>query len=145
MTGLAHDRLVQLCEDLKLHGVADSYAALAAAAAEQVQSFTDYLAVVLQAERDFRRARSAATMVRMAGFPAVKTLESYDFKFATSGPKLQIEQLAALSFVARKDNVVFVGPLGVGKTHLAIGLGLRAASAGIRTQFITAADLILKI
>lgn len=84
-------------------------------------------------------------MVRMAGFPAVKTLESYDFKFASSAPKRQIEQLAALSFVARKGNVVFLGPSGVGKTHLAIALGHKAASAGIKTQFTTAADLILKI
>lgn len=145
MTGLAHDRLVQLCEDLKLPGVADSYAALAAAASEQDLSFTDYLEGVLLAERDFRRARSAATMVRMAGFPAVKTLESYDFKFASSAPKRQIELLAALSFVARKENVVFLGPSGVGKTHLAIALGHKAASAGIKTQFTTAADLILKI
>lgn len=145
MTDLAHDRLLQLCEDLKLHGVADGYAALATAAAEQSQSFTDYLEAVLRTERDFRRARSAATMVRMAGFPAVKTLESYDFKFATSAPKRQIEQLAALSFVARKENVVFLGPSGVGKTHLAIALGHKAAGAGIKTQFTTAADLILKL
>ena len=145
MTDLAHDRLAQLCEDLKLHGVADGYAALAAAAAEQGQSFADYLEAVLHAARDFLRARSAATMVRMAGFPAVKSLESYDSKFATSAPKRQIEQLAALSFVARKENVVFLGPSGVGKTHLAIALGHRAASAGIKTKFTTAADLILKI
>uniref|UniRef100_A4WYG7 IstB-like ATP-binding domain-containing protein n=1 Tax=Cereibacter sphaeroides (strain ATCC 17025 / ATH 2.4.3) TaxID=349102 RepID=A4WYG7_CERS5 len=125
MMDLAHDRLVQLCEDLKLHGVADGYAALAAAAAEQGRSFTDYLEAVLQAERDFRRARSAATMVRMAGFPAVKTLESYDFKFATSAPKRQIEQLAALSFVARKENVVFLGPSGVGKTQVSIASRVR--------------------
>ena len=145
MTGLAHDRLAQLCEDLKLPGVADSYAALAAAASERSRSFTDHLEAVLLTERDFRRARAASTMVRMAGFPAVKTLESYDFKFATSAPKRQIEQLAALTFVARKENVVFLGPAGVGKTHLAIALGHKAAGAGIKTQFTTAADLILKI
>lgn len=72
-------------------------------------------------------------MVRMAGFPAVKRLESDDFKFATSAPKRQIEQLAALSFVARKENLMFLGPSGVGNTHLAIALGHRAASAGIKT------------
>lgn len=145
MTDLAHDRLVQLCEDLKLPGVADSYAALAAEASEQGRSFTDYLEGVLLAERAFRRTRSAATMVRMAGFPAVKTLEDYDFKFASSAPKRQIEQLAALAFVARRENVVFLGPSGVGKTHLAIALGHKAANAGVKTLFITAADLILKI
>ena len=80
----------------------------------------------------------------MAGFPALKTLEDYDFGFAAA-PRRQIEQLAALAFVARKENVVFLGPSGVGKTHLAIALGLKAASAGIKTQFMTAADLGLKL
>ena len=118
MTDLSHDRLAQLCEDLKLPGILDAYAALAASASEQDQSFTDFLENALTAERDFRRARSAATLIRMAGFPAVKTLEDYDFKFASSAPKRQIEQLASLAFVARKENAVFLGPSGVGKTHL---------------------------
>ncbi|UIJ29269.1 ATP-binding protein [Cereibacter azotoformans] len=54
----------------------------------------------------------------MAGFPAVKTLESYDFKFATSAPKRQIEQPVALAFVARKENVVFLGPSGLGQSQV---------------------------
>ena len=142
---LAHDRIVTLCETLKLVGVSDSYPALASAAAEQEQSFTDFLENVLVAERDFRRSRSASTLVRMAGFPTVKTLEQYDFKFASSAPKRQIEQLASLAFVARKENAVFLGPSGVGKTHLAIALGHKAANAGIKTRFITAADIILQV
>ncbi len=81
----------------------------------------------------------------MAGFPATKTLEDYDFKFATTAPRRQIEQLASLNFVARRENVVFLGPSGVGKTHLAIALGHKAASAGIKTRFTTAADLMLKV
>jgi DNA replication protein DnaC len=145
MNALSHDRLAQLCEDLKLAGIMDAYPALAARASEEEQSFTDFLEGVLVAERDFRRARSAATLVRMAGFPAVKTLEDYDFKFASSAPKRQIEQLASLAFVARKENAVFLGPSGVGKTHLAIAMGHKAANAGIKTQFTTAADLILKV
>ena len=60
MTDLSHDRVVQLCEDLKLPGILDAYAALAAAASEEDQSFTDFLENTLTAERDFRRARSAA-------------------------------------------------------------------------------------
>jgi len=145
MSALSHDRLIELCEELKLAGIADSYSALAGAASDKGQSFTDFLENVLLAERDFRRARSAATLVRMAGFPVVKTLEEYDFKFASSAPKRQIEQLAALAFISRKENAVFLGPSGVGKTHLAIAIGHKAANAGIKTQFTTAADLILKI
>jgi DNA replication protein DnaC len=74
-------------------------------------------------ERDFRRVRSAATLVRMAGFPVVKTLEDCDFKSASAVPKSQVEQLAALAFVPRKENAVFVRPSGVGKIHLAITIG----------------------
>ena len=142
---LQSDRMAALCEELKLAGVVESFAALATAAVETEQSFVDFLENALIAERDSRRARSAATLIRMAGFPAAKTLEDYDFKFATTAPRRQIEQLASLNFVARRENVVFLGPSGVGKTHLAIALGHKAASAGIKTRFTTAADLMLKV
>ena len=130
MSTLSHDRLIQLCEGLKLPGISESCPALASAASDGNQSFTDFLEHVLVAERDFRRARSAATLVRMAGFPVVKTLEEYDFRFASSAPRRQIEQLASLAFVSRKENAVFLGPSGVGKTHLAIAIGHKAANAG---------------
>ena len=145
MSDLSHDSVAQLCEDLKLSGILDAYAVLASAASEQEQSFTDFLENMLTAERDFRRARSAATLTRMAGVPAVKTFEDYDFKFARAAPKRQIAQLASSAFVARKENAVFLGPSGVGKTHLAIAMGHKAASAGVKTQFTTAVDLILKL
>jgi len=57
---------------------------------------------------------------RVAGFPAIKTLDQYDFGFATGAPRKQIMELASLAFVERAENVVFLGPSGVGKTHLAI-------------------------
>lgn len=142
---LQPDRIQALCEELKLAGVAESFAALATQAADTEQSFVDFLENALIAERDCRRARSAATLVRMAGFPAVKTMEEYDYKFATAAPRRQIEQLGSLNFVARRENVVFLGPSGVGKTHLAIALGHKAANAGVKTRFTTAADLMLQV
>lgn len=145
VSGLQADRVAALCDELRLAGVAESFAALAAHAVETEQSFVDFLEQALITERDCRRARSAATLVRMAGFPAIKTLDDYDYKFATTAPRRQIEQLAGLGFVARRENVIFLGPSGVGKTHLAIGLGHKAASAGIKTRFVTAADLMLQV
>jgi len=142
---LQSDRMVALCEELRLAGIAESFTALAMAAVESEQSFVDFLETALVAERDSRRARSAATLVRMAGFPATKTLEDYDFKFATTAPRRQIEQLTSLNFVARHENLVFLGPSGVGNTHLAIAIGHKAASAGIKTRFTTAADLMLQV
>ena len=72
---LQPDRIQTLCEELKLAGVAESFATLATRAVDTEQSFVDFLENALIAERDCRRARSAATLVRMAGFPAIKTME----------------------------------------------------------------------
>ncbi len=65
-------------------------------------------------------------MTRLAGFPAVKTLDEFSFEFAKGVKRSQIEELAGLGFVERNENIVLVGPSGVGKTHLAIALGYRA-------------------
>ncbi len=81
----------------------------------------------------------------MAGFPAVKTLEGYDFGFATGAPRAQIQELASLAFVERAQNVVFLGPSGVGKTHLAIALGYLATQRGMKVRFTSAADLVLML
>ena len=82
---------------------------------------------------------------RLAGFPAIKTLDDFDYSFAIGVKKSQIDELAGLGFVERHENVVLIGPSGVGKTHLAIALGYRAAQAGIKTRFTTAADLLLTL
>ena len=79
----------------------------------------------------------------MAGFPAIKTLDDFDYMFAQGVKRSQIEELAGLSFIARNENIVFVGPSGVGKTHLAMALGYRATQVGIKTRFTTASDLLL--
>jgi DNA replication protein DnaC len=81
----------------------------------------------------------------MAGFPAIRQLSDYDYKFAVGAPKQQIEALASLSFIERQENIVLLGPSGVGKTHLAIALGYLATQAGMKTRFITAADLLLQL
>ena len=84
-------------------------------------------------------------LAKVAGFPAIKTLDQYDFEFATGAPKPQIMQLAGLGFVERAENVILLGPSGVGKTHLAIALGYLATQAGIKTRFTSAADLVLQL
>ena len=68
----------------------------------------------------------------MAGFPALKLLDDYDFKVAVGTPRKQVQELAALAFVNRRENVVLLGPSGVGKTHLAIALGYLATQAGLK-------------
>jgi len=92
-----------------------------------------------------RTVRKQTLFTRLAGFPAIKTLEDFDFEFAQGVKRAQIEELADLGFVERNENVVLIGSSGVGKTQLACALGYRAAQAGIKTRFTTAADLLLTL
>jgi DNA replication protein DnaC len=84
-------------------------------------------------------------LTRLAGFPVIKTLDDFDYEFAQGVKRSPIEELAGLGFVERNENIVLIGPSGVGKTHLAIALGYRAAHAGIKTRFTTAVDLLLTL
>ncbi|PIK73151.1 AAA family ATPase, partial [Methylobacterium frigidaeris] len=120
MSDLQHARLAELCAELRLQAVPAAYGALAQAASERDTPYAVFLEEVLRAEREARRTRAREMFARVAGFPAVKTLEGYDFGFATGAPRAQIQELASLAFVERAQNVVFLGPSGVGKTHLAI-------------------------
>ena len=131
---LQHERLRFLCETLNLPFVAQDYASAAQCAAEAGTPYSDFLESLLKSEAAGRQVRKQSMMTRLAGFPAIKTLEDFDFTFAAGVKKSQIDELAGLGFVERHENVVLVGPSGVGKTHLAIALGYRATQAGIKTR-----------
>jgi DNA replication protein DnaC len=139
------ERIASLCTELKLPGVAEQHAVIAQEAARKELTFTDYLERVLKTEIDTRQQRTRQMLMRTASFPVVKTLEEYDFHFASGAPQKQIQGLTSLSFVERHENIVLLGPSGVGKTHLAIALGYLAAQAAIKTRFVTAADLMLQL
>jgi DNA replication protein DnaC len=132
---LQHERITLLCEALSLPCVAQGYAAELA--------YSDFLEGLLKDEAAGRKVRKQTMMTRLAGFPVIKTLDDFSYDFAKGVKKSQVEELAGLGFVERRENVVLIGPSGVGKTHLAIALGYRAAQAGIKTRFMTAADLLL--
>lgn len=142
---LQHERIDDYCQALKLEGLMQHYRALAAEAAEKDWTLLDYLEQTLRAERDARQRRSRQTLVRMAAFPAIKTLDEYDYGFAVGAPRAQIDELATLRFIERGENVVLLGPSGVGKTHIAIALGYAATQIGIKVKFISAADLMLQL
>lgn len=142
---LQQERIDAHCQTLKLEGLMQAYRAMASDAVNKDWSFMDYLEHVLEHERDTRQVRSRQTLVRMAGFPTVKTLDEYDYGFAVGAPRKLIDELATLRFIERSQNAVLLGPSGVGKTHLAIAIGYAATQAGIKTKFITAADLMLQL
>lgn len=142
---LQYERMLALCDGLNLPFVAQNYVGAAQEAAAQESAYSDFLEALLKAEVAGRQVRKQSMLTRLAGFPAIKTLEEFDYAFAAGVKRSQIDELAGLAFVERNENVVLVGPSGVGKTHLAIALGYRAAQAGIKTRFTTAADLLLTL
>lgn len=142
---LQYERVVALCEALSLGGVATEFTALADIAVSEEHSYTDYLEHCLRAEQTARLSRSRSVLAKMAGFPTIKLLDDYDFRFAVGAPKKQLQELASLSFIERRENIVLLGPSGVGKTHLAIALGYLATQAGLKTRFLSAADLLLQL
>ena len=144
MSTLQHERITALAGELKLTALPDSYGPIAQVAAKRKDaSFADFLEEVLRAERNVRRVRSRQMLT--AGFPAMKTLEAYDFSFATGAPRAQIQEPASLSFVERTENVVLLGPSGTGRTHLAIAYGLLAVAKGWNVRFTSAADLVMAL
>lgn len=142
---LQHERIAGLCEELRLPFVAQGYGAAAQKAAVLGTPYSDFLEGLLREEAAGRTVRKQSMMTRLAGFPAIKTLDGFNYEFAKGVKRSQVEELAGLGFIERNENVVLVGPSGVGKTHLAIALGYRAAQAGVKTRFMTAADLLLTL
>jgi DNA replication protein DnaC len=140
-----NEKVDVLCAELSLAAVAEQYANLADEAAKKKRSFVEYLEQVLRAEARLRGERRRQMLTKLAAFPAVKTLEAFDFDAAPSAPKARIQELAGMAFVERKENVIFLGPSGTGKSHLATALGVRATEKGYKVRFLTAADLMLQL
>ncbi|NLP65071.1 IS21-like element helper ATPase IstB [Paraburkholderia sacchari] len=139
------ERLTVLCKQLNLLHLPTQIAHLGQMAAKRELGYLDFLEQALKDEAMARAERMRRTLTRLAGFPAIKTLDEFDFEFALGVPKALVLELGSLAFVERAENVVLLGPSGVGKTHLAVALGYRATQAGFRTRFITAADLLMQL
>ncbi|WP_053842402.1 IS21-like element helper ATPase IstB [Paracidovorax avenae] len=142
---LQHERISELCEQLKLARLANDWPALAQDAARDGASFADFLEKVLASEQIAREDRKRTVLMRLATMPSIKTLEQFDWCQASGAPKAQIVELGHLAFVERAENVVMLGPSGVGKTHIALALCQRAVMAGHKARFITAADLMMQL
>lgn len=133
----ATEALTQLGLDVAL-GQLDQAAQSAAA---QGWSYTHFLGYLLEGELRFRHEKTVKLSLQFAKLPYQKRIEDFDFMEQPSIDKRLIEELATLRFLSEGRNIVLLGPPGVGKTHLAIGLGMLAAEAGHRIYFTTAVDL----
>jgi DNA replication protein DnaC len=111
-------------------------------AAQEQRPYSDFLVDLLQAEYDARRVRRISTRLNLAHLPYRKTLAQFDLGFQPSIDKRQIKDLQTLRFLHEANNVIFLGPPGVGKTHLAVALAIEAVEAGHSAYFVTAHDLV---
>lgn len=96
-------------------------------------------------ELELRRERAMNACVKVANFPTIKTFEEFNFEFQPSINKDQITNFKYLKFIENKENIIFIGSPGVGKTHLATSIGVEAAKMRVSTYFITCNDLILQL
>ena len=111
-------------------------------AAQKQLPYADFLADLLGTETAARRERYLRARTRLAHLPFQRTLEQFDFRFQPSIDKRQVRELATLTFVSEAANVLLLGPPGVGKTHLAVALSLRAIEQGFGVYFVRAQDLL---
>lgn len=142
---LQMERIESYCERLNLGRIPEVVDAIAEEAVSRELSYTDFLEKVLGEAAGAADERVRKTLMHFAKFPFAKTLESFDFKFQPSIDKKKIKELAGLRFLGSGENVIFLGPPGVGKTHLAVALGLLTAQARHRVYFTTAADLTARL
>ena len=105
-------------------------------------SITEFLDLIFEREAKAKVNRSVENQIKMAGFPARKTFELYDFDFQPNLDTDMIDDLRTLRFIGNNENIIFLGTPGVGKTHLAIALGISAIENKYSTYFISCNQLI---
>jgi DNA replication protein DnaC len=139
------DRLRAQLADLKMPGALEALDDILRQADSGELAAGEAMSALLGSHITLRNQRRLQTAMRSARLPAVKTLADFDFTFQPSVKRDQLESLHTLSFIERRENVVFLGPPGVGKTHLAVSLAVAAAESGRRVYYATLADLITSL
>mgnify|MGYP001142529683 CR=1 FL=1 len=135
------DEVIGQCKHLRLSSAAGMLESLMQQAEDNELSYLQFTGLLLSAELQERNTKRIRLNRRKAGFPADKLLEAFDYRHQTTITKRQVSQLLDFSFIDQRHNLVFIGPPGVGKTHLAIGLGIKAIDAGYKVLFSTALAL----
>jgi DNA replication protein DnaC len=135
-------RLQEQLGALRLLTVQEQYAALAGEAAQKQWTHVDYLARLIDGEAQRRQELAIQRRIAAARFPCIKTLDQFDWNWPKKINRTQVQNLFRLAFVPEKANVVFMGGVGLGKSHLASALGYAACLAGHSVLFTTAVDII---
>jgi DNA replication protein DnaC len=139
---VARDLIVAQARALKMPGLARTFDSLGRQAREEHWSFEEYLHEILAAEQTSRADSAVRQRLHDARFPELKTLDTFDFGVSDGVDPGQIAELSRGDWIGRAENLILAGPIGTGKTHLAIALGVEAAKLRRRVLFARAADLV---
>jgi DNA replication protein DnaC len=137
-----HEQLIDMLTRLKLGAVRERLDSLVDQAAEEKLTLREFLHRVCEVELRSKEERRVTMGMSIAKFPCVRSLESFDFSAQPSVDPARVRELSAARFVAHGQNVLLLGPPGVGKTHLAIGLGREAVRQGYSVLFVQATHLL---
>ena len=142
---LAYERLHDNLEKLKLNTITEIMDNYLEIAAKEERSIVEILDHLFEEEQRAKQARNTEFKMKLAGFPARKTLNDFDFKFQPSIDKKVIKELSTLRFLHNNENIVFLGAPGVGKSHLSIAIGIEAVNAGHTVYFANINKIIEKL
>ncbi len=144
MTTIDHTKtgLDEQLSYLKLPYMRENYESLAKQAAQKQWAYVNYLTELASAEANLRQDRATKRRIRTARFPQIKTLEQFKWSWPKKINQLQVKNLFRLKFIDEKSNVIFLGGVGLGKTHLATALGYHACLKGYAVLFCSAVDTI---
>ena len=142
MTATPEVLLQHYLKKLRLPTFLAEYTKLARQCAARNETHVQYLLRLSELELIERERRMIERRIKAAKFPAVKSLDSFDFTVIPSLNKPQVLELARSEYIERRENIIALGPSGTGKTHVAIGLGLAACQKGLKVRFITTASLV---
>ncbi len=137
--------ILQYAKQLRLPTLGGQFARLAEEAVKEKQSHLSYLEALLEAEVEERERKAMARRIQEARFPAVKTLEEFDFQSVPQISAALLRNLSEGGYMARKEPIIFLGETGTGKTHLATGLGVAACRQRKRVRFTTAAEMVTEL
>lgn len=145
MSEMIQERITENLQRLKLNRIQDVFGPMIQKAEENKLSYMALIDQLLTEEVATKEDRRLKTAMKTAGLPFGKTIEEYDFSFHPNLDKRSVMTLFDLQFVQQKENVIFLGPPGVGKSHLAVALAIKAAHFGVGIYFTTMADLMVKL
>jgi DNA replication protein DnaC len=140
-----NENMNEYCRKLNLSVIAEQWSTIADQAAKNNVPYSSFLFSLLEAEVIERHQRTTKTLIKLSKLPFRKTLDEFDFTVQPSIDERQVKELMTLSFLKNHENPIFLGPPGIGKTHLAVSIGLQAISHGYKTYFISAHDLVSQL